>query len=141
MNLRRFEDNYDLSGLEFPLPIKGISEFEEKNDISVNILGVVGKETYILRRSKYNTIESFNLVNLLLIADRECRHYTVIKSLSRLVASSNSKHKCKQHFCMNYLQNFQYEESRDKHFEYCKDNETIRIEMPNGRLIHEVSPW
>ena len=26
--LRRFEDNYDWGGLKFPLPIKGISEFE-----------------------------------------------------------------------------------------------------------------
>ena len=32
---------------------------------------------------------------------------------------------------MNCLQGFSYEESRDKHFEYCKDcNETVRIEMP-----------
>ena len=31
---------------------------------------------------------------------------------------------------MNCLQDLQYEESRDKHFEYCKDNETVRIEMP-----------
>ena len=37
---------------------------------------------------------------------------------------------------MNCLQGFQYEESRDKHFEYCKDNETVRIEMPKeGSLI------
>ena len=37
---------------------------------------------------------------------------------------------------MNCLQGFQYEESRDKHFEYCKDNETVRIEMPKeGSLV------
>ena len=28
------------------------------------------------------------------------------------------------------MQGFHSEESRDKHFEYCKDNEAIRIEMP-----------
>ena len=31
---------------------------------------------------------------------------------------------------MNCLQGFHSEESRDNHFEYCKDNETVRIEMP-----------
>ena len=31
---------------------------------------------------------------------------------------------------MNCLQVFPSEISRDKHFEYCKDNETVRIEMP-----------
>ena len=53
----------------------------------------------------------------------------MIKSLTRLLASSNSKHKRKQHFCMNYLQGFHSEESRDKHFKHCKDNEAVRIEM------------
>ena len=50
--------------------------------------------------------------------------------------SSNSKHKCKQHLCMNCLQGFHSEQSRDKHFEYCKDNETVRIQMPReGSLV------
>ena len=31
---------------------------------------------------------------------------------------------------MNCLQSFSLEESRDKHYEYCKDNEIVRIEMP-----------
>ena len=34
-------------------------------------------------------------------------------------------------FCMNCLQGFHSEESRDKHYEYYKDNQTVRIEMPN----------
>ena len=59
------------------------------------------------------------------------RHFTAIKSLSRLLGSSNGKHKCKEHFCLNCLQGFHSEESRDNHFEYCKDNEAVRIEeMP-----------
>ena len=31
---------------------------------------------------------------------------------------------------MNCLQGFSHEESRDIHFKYCKDNKTVRIEMP-----------
>ena len=81
----------------------------------------------------------------MLIAEREVdedgkavdlRHYSAIKSLSRLLRSSNSKHKCKQHFCMNCLQGFPTKISRDKHFEYCKVNKTVRIEMSKeGSLI------
>ena len=55
---------------------------------------------------------------------------TAIKSLSRLHGSSNSKHGYEQHFCLNCLQGFHSEESRDNHFEYCKDNEAVRIKMP-----------
>ena len=56
--------------------------------------------------------------------------YIAIKSLSRLLGDSNSKHGHKQHFCLNCLQGFHSEESRDNYFEYCKDNEAVRIEMP-----------
>ena len=47
-----------------------------------------------------------------------------------MLASSNSKHKHEQDLCQDCLQGFSLEESRDKHYEYCKDNEAVRIEMP-----------
>ena len=61
----------------------------------------------------------------------------VIKSLSRLLGSRNSKHAHKQYFCLNCLQGFQSELSRDKHYEYCKDNEAVKIEMPKLGLFIE----
>ena len=57
------------------------------------------------------------------------RHYTAIKSLSRLLTSRNTKHKCKQHFCMNCSQGFTLESSRDEHYAYCINNEIVRVEM------------
>ena len=57
-------------------------------------------------------------------------HYTAIKSLSRLLSSKNSNTKRKQHFCMNCLQGFTQESSRDQHQVYCQDNESVRVEMP-----------
>ena len=42
-NLRKFADNYEWSGLKFPVSIKDIDVFEIKNNVSVNIL-VVEKE-------------------------------------------------------------------------------------------------
>ena len=57
-------------------------------------------------------------------------HYTVIKSLSRLLRSSNTKQKCKQYFCTNCLQGFSLEASRDELRVYCENNETVRVKMP-----------
>ena len=54
----------------------------------------------------------------------------MIKSLSRLLGSRNTRHKHKQYFCLNCLQGFHSELSRNKHYEYCKDNESVKIEMP-----------
>ena len=53
-----------------------------------------------------------------------------IKRLSWLFGSRNIRHKCKKHFCLNCLQDFHSEESRDKHYYYCKDIEAVKIEMP-----------
>ena len=65
-----------------------------------------------------------------MISEDGINHYTMIKSLSRLLRSSNTKHKCKQYFCTNCLQGFSLEASREKHQVYCEDNETVRVKMP-----------
>ena len=46
-NLKRFANNYNWSGLEYPVAINKISEFEKNSNISVNILGVKGQQIYI----------------------------------------------------------------------------------------------
>ena len=125
-NLRKFKDNYDWSGLEFPVSIKDIGKFKTRNNISVNILAVEGRDIDIHRKSQRMGRE----INLLMVSEDGINHYTAIKSLSRLLKSSNTKHKCKQHFCMNCLQGFTQELSRDQHQVYCEDNESVRVEMP-----------
>ena len=124
-NLREFSDNYDWSGLEFPVLLKQIRKFEAKNNISVNVLGLEGKGIHILRNSNRRDRE----INLLMISEDGINHYTAIKILSRLLRSSNTKHKCKQYFCINCLQGFSLEASRDEHRVYCEDNEIVRVEM------------
>ena len=48
--LRKFTDNYDWSGLEFPVSIKDIRKFETRNIISVNVLAVEGRDIYIHKK-------------------------------------------------------------------------------------------
>ena len=125
-NLREFTDNYDWSELEFPVSIKDIGKFETRNNISVNVLAVEGRGIYIHRKGRRMGREIY----LLIVSEDGIRHYTAIKSLSRLLSSKNSNTKCKQHFCMNCLQGFTQQLSRDQHQAYCEDNESVRVEMP-----------
>ena len=126
-NLRKFTDNYDWSGLEFPVSIENIGVFEIKNGVSVNVLAVEVRDIYICQKSDYRRHRK---INLLLISEDDRHHYTVIKSLSRLLASRNSKHHGKQYFCTNCLQGFTLESSRDEHYGYGIDNEAVKVEMP-----------
>ena len=138
-NLRKFTDNYDWSGLKFPVSIRDIGKFETRNNISVNVLAVEGRDIYIHRKGRRmmgaagpgsRSHPMGREINLLMVSEDGINHYTVIKSLNRLLKSSNTKHKCKQHFCMNCLQGFTQESSRDQHQVYCEDNESVRVEMP-----------
>ncbi|XP_057301757.1 uncharacterized protein LOC130636145 [Hydractinia symbiolongicarpus] len=127
--LRPFADEYNWHGIEFPMSIKEISKFEKNNpDIAVNVLYVTGKTFNILCRSTHNEREK--QVNLLLLTDIKKSHYIAIENLSRLLGSKISKNHAKMHFCMNCLQAFPTIESRDKHYEYCMDNEAVKIAMP-----------
>ena len=96
------------------------------NNISVNVLAVEGRDIYIHRKGWRMGRE----INLLMVSKDGIPCYTAIKSLSRLLSSKNSYTKCKQHFCMNCLQCFMQESSRDQHQVYCEDNESVRVEMP-----------
>ena len=103
------------------------------NDISVKVLSMEGKDIYICRKGIRRDCE----INLLLISEDGKLHYTAVKSLSRLLSSSNSKHKHKQYFCKNCLQGFTQELSRDQHYGYCINNKTVRVEMPRKGLTVE----
>ena len=69
----------------------------------------------------------------MLITGRNNKHYVAIKSLRRLFSMQNSKHKESQHFCINCLQGFSEKKSRGEHLVYCRNNEAVRIEMPNSK--------
>ena len=122
-NLRKFTDNYDWSGLEFPVSIKDIGKFETRNNVSVNVLAVKGRDIYIHRKGRRmgpagpgsRTNPMGQEINLLMVYEDGIRHYTAIKSLSRLLSGKNSNTKHKQHFCMNCLQGFTQESRRDQH--------------------------
>ena len=140
-NLRKFTDNYNWFGLEFPVSIKDIGKFETRNNILVNISGIIfqlaveGRDIYIHRKGRSMMGRE---INLLMVSEDGIWHYTAIKSLSRLLSSKNSNTKCKQHFCMNCLQGFMQELSRDQNQVYCEDNEFVRVEMPKQGSIVEL---
>ena len=101
----------------------------------MNILAVEDRQIYICRKGG----EYEHIANLMLITENNCKHYVAIKSLSRLLSKQNSKHKEQQYFCMNCSQGYSDEHSRNEHIGYCKNNESVKIEMPHKRPIVQYS--
>ena len=80
--LRRYEDDFDWTGIKFPLSFRDIKRFEPRNEITINILAFEHKQIYICRKGK----EYDRVANLMLITDHNNKHYVVIKSLKRLLS-------------------------------------------------------
>ena len=100
------------------MAVNKIDKFEKNNpDIAINVL-FNDRGIYICRKSKHN--DRKHIANLLMICDGENRHYTAVKSMSRLLGASNSKNGRRQHFCINCLQGFHSEKTRNDHFDYCR---------------------
>ena len=57
-------DNYDWSGIEFPVSVKDIGKFETRNNISVNVLAVEDRDIYIHRKGRRIGRE----INLLMVS-------------------------------------------------------------------------
>ena len=129
--LKRFEKDLDWSGIGFPVSVKDISKFEFRNQISINLSAIEGKQIYICRKGGNHE----RIINLMIISENDRKHYVAIKSLSRLLSSENTKHKGKEYFCNNCLQGFKEESSRDEHIGYCIDNESVKVEMPHKNPI------
>ena len=133
--LKKFEKDFDWSGIAFPVSFKDISQFEFRNQISINLLATEGKEIYICRKGgNYERV-----INLMIISESDKKHYVAIKSLSRLLSSKNTNHKGKEYFCMNCLQGFKKENSRYEHIVYCMNNESVKVEMPHKNPIVQYS--
>ena len=69
-------------------------------------------------------------MNLLLITSGEKKHYTAVKNLSRLLSRENANSRRAYHYCLNCLNGFRTESSRDKHYANCVDHDAVKIEMP-----------
>ena len=133
--LMRFEKDFNWSGMGFPVSFKDISKFEFRNRISINLLVIEGKQIYICKKGGNHE----RIINLMIISENNRKHYGAIKLLSRLLSSENTKHKGKEYFCMNCLQGFKEESSRDEHIDYCIDNESVKVEMPHKNPIAQYS--
>ena len=127
--LKTKENTLNMEGIEYPVSLKDINEFEKQNQtMSITVFGYEGKSVYPLRKSD-NRNRDHNIY-LMLIEEGGVKHYCLVKSLNRLLSSQASKGKRKEYFCLNCLNPFPSEESLNKHGEYCNEHEVVKINMP-----------
>ena len=138
--LRKQARGLNWEGIEFPTPQdpKMYEKFEENNDIDLCILYHETNDVNILytherRHSKlvplffHKKIPPVNEEKEDVI---EIYHYSVIKSISKLLSSQVSKHSHGMHFCHLCLQGFGRKDILDKHLEIFLKNDAVRTILP-----------
>ena len=71
-----------------------------------------------------------------LIEEGGVKHYCLVKSLSRLLASQVPKNNGKHYFYLRCLNLFGVKKSLSKHKEYCNEYEAVKIELPKkGKML------
>ena len=125
------EDTLNMKGIEYPVNLKDIDRFEKQNpEISITVLGFNEKDkVHPLRVSDHIYIRKQNII-LLLIERDGVNHYCLVKNSSRLLSKQISAHKGGTHICFRCLNPFWSHKSLEKHWEYCRKHEAVKINMP-----------
>ena len=130
------EDDLNMKDIEYPVSLKDISKFEKQNpEISITVLGFNEKDkVYPLHVSEYIYNRKHNII-LLFIERDGVKHYCLVKNPSRLLSKQISAHREGTHICFRCLNPFWSHKSLEKHWEYCKDHEAVKINMPEKGTI------
>ena len=130
------EDTLNMKGIEYPVSLKDIDRFEKQNpEISITVLGFnENDKVYPLRSSDHIYIRKHNII-LLLIERDGVKHYCLVKNSSRLLSKQVSAHKEGTHICFRCLNPFWSHKSLEKHWEYCRNHEAVKINMSEKGTI------
>ena len=127
---KKIASTLDYRGINFPMKARDYEVVEERFGINVNVFGYENK-AFPLYVSK---ILNEQVLNVLLISNKEKSHYVFIKDFNKLMYSEvKTKDAYKKYFCMSCLQNLTTKEILNNHKERCLlNNETQAVKYETG---------
>ena len=134
-DLRKYENDLNFKGIDFPIKFKDIQKFENQNpDLpGINVFSVNdNNKIYPLR---LNEKDCRKMIDLFLFSKDEKQHYSLIKNFSRLMRSQITSDRRKIHICKKCLSHFTKKDLFEKHLFYCEQNETVAVKMPTKNAI------
>ena len=133
--MRKYENDLNFKGIDFPVKIKDIQKFENQNsDLpGINVFSVDdNNKIYPLR---LNEKDRQKTIDLFLFSEGEKQHYSLIKNFTRLVRSQITSEKRKIFICKKCLSHYTRKHLFEKHMFYCGQNETVVVKMPTKNNI------
>jgi hypothetical protein len=107
--------------VNFPVTEENISQYEELNNIQINVFeyrreeeGEMREKIHIVYKSEKHRKD---VCNLLLVHDKEKSHYVLIRTISRLFA--NPKDRKSKHLCPHCFKSHRSEQLLQEHMQLC----------------------
>ncbi|CAF4913045.1 unnamed protein product, partial [Rotaria socialis] len=126
--LNNESNKYNWKGIEFPMNLNQIKQFEKNNDTSINIYCLDEKLEF--NPLRITEVEKDKHVDLLLISEKENNHYVLMtKGLSPFI---NKSHKAKTFPCPYCLHSFYEKELLENHKPNCMIHKPVRMELVDG---------
>ena len=130
--LKKQCEEFNWDGISFPISWRGIDRFERQNDISVNVLGLDGKEIVTLRKTKE---KKENHVILFKLKNGKNEHFALVNNLNRLWFGQDSKNKNQRQVCDGCLNSFNSKETLEVHQEFCVDDGVKAVLPPRKSTV------
>ena len=147
----KYVKEYNFNMLDFPVPLKEITKFENGNNVSINVYGLDNmlKENGYDEESNDGVIYPLKVckkeitnrhVNLLLTEKDGVLHYSTIIHFSRLIDAQYNKNNMKYFYCYSCLHGFKGKKNEQtiedcillkQHREYCKTLKPQRTIFPS----------
>ena len=130
-DLKKYENELNTKGINFPVKIKDISKFESLNpDLpGINVFSANdNKKFYPLKMANKDPEKTIDLFYY--EKEGKC-HYSLIKNFSRLFRSQITTRTNEPiHICKRCFTHFTKKELLSKHIKYCSSNDTVAVKMP-----------
>ena len=117
---QQFENELDMTHIEYPVQLNKIQKFEKQNNISINIFGLDQYKKIVPVQITDNKLERH--VNLLFLSNSKNNHYALIKDMSRLLAGQINKRENRKYICDYCLHGCTTAAILEKHVERCKEH-------------------
>jgi hypothetical protein len=111
-----YESERNCQNMEMTVSLADVPKFEKQNNISINVFDLEKEGVYLLCITKSRHEKH---VSLLLISDKDKRHYCLIKNLSRMVGD-RTKHDGNTFYCNYSLHGYTTNLLPDTHIVDCK---------------------
>ena len=116
---RPFIGEYNLNGIEFPVPLADVKKFGVQNNMSINVFGVDSEEQVFYPLHVESTVIPDRHVDLLLYDNGGVNHWVTISNFNKLLGGQISNHQHRVFCCPQCLHAFSRADLLELHRKDC----------------------